>query len=466
MTLFGLIGLLVFVYMRPHEFVLALAALPFLYLFLGIIAIGIGIELGSRRARFLASPQLPLVLLFWVWCLLTLALQNAAAFSTNAINVSVAVTLYLVVAHGIQSVPRFAKITLVIFGLGLFVAGVTVHQGLQPFTCLQIIPGTENARATPTGTLCPMIGPSGEKLNGQAKCEAENPPGFKYLCEKPGLFATTSVMGRVRYLGRLQDPNEVALATSMAVPFAFSFLELKRSMTRLLLLFATMILVGVAVIFSQSRGGLVAFTAVLGAYFMKKYGYKRGILIAAGLAVPLLVLGGRGGEEAEESSMIRFEAWAAGIKMFLSYPITGVGYGQFTEHHGHTAHNAYILALGELGLPGMWLFITMLIASIKIPVAVLGHPTYDDEGQSAKSLAMAMLAAFGGAVCGIFFLSWSYHPVLWIHLGLSGALYATIKARDPSFEVRTTWRDVLLALGIALAILVGLVFETKRKGAW
>jgi hypothetical protein len=114
----------------------------------------------------------------------------------------------------------------------------------------------------------------------------------------------------------------------------------------------------------------------------------------------------------------------------------------------------------------MWLFITLLIASIKIPVAVLGHPTHDDEGQSAKSLAMALLAAFGGAVCGAFFLSWTYHNVLWIHLGLSGALYATIKARDPSFEVRVTRRDMLLGLGIALAILAGLVFETKRKGAW
>jgi hypothetical protein len=466
MTFFGLVGLLVFIYMRPHEFVPALVVVPFLYLFLGIIVTGIVMELGSRRTRFIASPQLRLVLVFWFWCLFTLAIQNSAAFSTQAVSISVAVTLYLVVAHGIQSVSRFTKITLVIFGLGLFVAFVAVHQGRQPFTCIQIIPGTEGGRGIATDILCPMIGPEGQKLDGLAKCVEEGLPGLAYKCEYPGLFGTTSVMGRVRYLGVLQDPNEVALATSMAVPFAFSFLELKRTMTRLLLLLATVTLVGTAVVYSQSRGGQLVFAAVLGAYFTKKYGIKRGMILAAVMAVPLLVIGGREGEEADQSSMDRLEAAAAGIKMFFSYPFTGVGYGQFTNHHGLTAHNAYILALGDLGLLGMWLFITLLITSIKIPVTVLSHPAYDAEGQSTKALAMAMLATFGGASIGIFFLSWTYHYVLWIHFGLSGGLYATIKARDPSFEVRTTRRDILLALGLALAILIGLFVQTKRKHAW
>jgi hypothetical protein len=79
---------------------------------------------------------------------------------------------------------------------------------------------------------------------------------------------------------------------------------------------------------------------------------------------------------------------------------------------------------------------------------------------------MAMLATFGGTTVGIFLLSWTYHYVLWIHFGLSGALYATIKARDPSFEVRVTRRDMAIALGIGIAIIVGLTIQAKRKGVW
>jgi O-antigen ligase len=152
--------------------------------------------------------------------------------------------------------------------------------------------------------------------------------------------------------------------------------------------------------------------------------------------------------------------------MFLHSRLLGVGYSQFTEHHYLTAHNAYILSAGELGLPGMWLFIILMLLAIKIPIAALQHPAHDAEGQQAKSLAMAMLATFGGTAVGIFMLSWTYHYVLWIHFGLSGALYATIKARDPSFEVRLTRRDMAIAFGLCVAIIVGLAVQAKRKGAW
>jgi hypothetical protein len=466
MTFFGLVGLLIFIYMRLHEFVPALASIPFLYLFLGVIVLGILLDVNERRTRLIPSPQLRFVLLFWVWCLLSLLLRNPGVFVAQAIGISVCVTLYLVVAHGIQSVQRFTRTTLVIFALGLFVAVVVVHQGNQPFTCIEIIPGTEGARGFATDLLCPMVGPEGQPLDGRAKCIDEGLPGIAYICEKPGLFATTSVMGRVRYLGVLQDPNEVALATSMAVPFAFSFLELKRSMTRLALLLVTLLVVGLGVVYSQSRGGQLTFAAVLGAYFVKKYGLKRGLIGAGVLVVPLMMFGGRSSEEADESSLERLDAWAEGIKMFLGHRFTGVGYSQFVEHHYRTAHNAYILALGELGLQGMWLFIILMLAAMKIPLAVLRHPAHDEEGRNAQSLAMAMLAAFCGATVGIFFLSWTYHFVLWIHFGLSGALYATIKARDPSFEVRITGRDLAMAFGIAVAIIIGLFIQTKRKGMW
>jgi len=342
-----------------------------------------------------------------------------------------------------------------------------VHQGYQPYTCVEIIPNTNNTKGNITEILCPIVGPSGEPQDGQAKCVEAGQEGLAYVCEKPGLFGTFSVQGRVRYLGVLQDPNEVALATSMAVPFAFSFFEQKRSFSRLLLLLATLLLVGVGAFFTLSRGGQLVFATVLGAYFIKKYGYKLGLVIAAVMAAPLMLLGGRSGEEAEQSALERLEAAAEGIKMMLRYPIMGVGYGQFTQHHNITAHNAYILSAGELGFGGMCLFVTLLVISIKIPVAVLQHDFAEDpEVAKVKSLAMAMLTAFAGACLGIFFLSWTDHYVLWIHLGLSGALYSVARAKDPNFDVKLTRRDVAIAVAICVMMLIALFLQTKRKGAW
>ena len=115
---------------------------------------------------------------------------------------------------------------------------------------------------------------------------------------------------------------------------------------------ATLVVVGLEIGFTQSRGGQVTMGAVLGAYFVKKYGWKRGASWASRWPSPVLALGGRHDESAEESTLERLGCAAAGIKMLMSYPIRGVGYTQYTEFHFLTAHNAYVLAAGELGLPG------------------------------------------------------------------------------------------------------------------
>src|SRR6185437_5422915 len=110
---------------------------------------------------------------------------------------------------------------------------------------------------------------------------------------------------------------------------------------------------------------------------IKKYGWKRGLIVGAALAVPMLMVGGRHDESADESTLERLGCSAAGIKMMLSYPFTGVGLGEFTEYNNLTAHNAYVLACGELGLPGMFLFGALMYLAIKVPYSILRYPMPD-----------------------------------------------------------------------------------------
>jgi hypothetical protein len=462
----GILGLVVFIYMRPHEFVDELAALPFLYLFLALAALGMLLDLGMKRARLMKTPQLLLALSFAAWCLLTLALRNARALVSSGVPLAVAVTLYVVIAHGIQTLSAFKRVTVVIFTLGIFVASVGVHQRHAPTGCIVINPADRSTQSVADGRACTNER-NGERIDGSAECYDTGQPGLAYQCEHIGLFGTSSIGGgRVRYLGVLADPNELALATALAIPFAFAFFEQRRSFARLLLLLATLAVIATEIVYTQSRGGQLVFAGVLGAYFVKRFGWRRGAVVAGLLAIPLAVLGGRSSEEADQSAFERIEAAGAAVKMVLSSPVWGIGYARFVDHHHLTAHNAYLLAAGELGLVGMVLFALVLYVSVKIPVAVLREDLDLDEADDARSLAMAMLAAFGGMAIGIALLSWTYHYVLWIHLGLSGALYGVVKSLAPEFEVKLSWLEIALVVFLCLSLIGATGVYVVYKRAW
>ena len=67
--------------------------------------------------------------------------------------------------------------------------------------------------------------------------------------------------------------------------------------------------------------------------------------------------------------------------------------------------------------------------------------------------ATAMLAAFAGLGVGMFFLSFAYHYVLWIYLGLSGALYSAIRAHDRRFRVRLRWTELASVAVVDCAVI-------------
>ena len=74
---------------------------------------------------------------------------------------------------------------------------------------------------------------------------------------------------------------------------------------------------------------------------------------------------------------------------------------------------------------------------------------------------MALLAAFAGLVVGIFFLSFAYHYVLWIYIGLSGALYSAVRTHDPSFRVRFGLNDLALVVAANVGIVATVYLYTR-----
>jgi hypothetical protein len=74
---------------------------------------------------------------------------------------------------------------------------------------------------------------------------------------------------------------------------------------------------------------------------------------------------------------------------------------------------------------------------------------------------MAMLAAFAGLALGIFFLSFAYHYVLWIYVGLAGALYSAVRTHDATFRVRFGIHDLLLVAATNAAIITTVYLYTR-----
>jgi O-antigen ligase len=459
----GIILLVVFIYAHPQEFFERLRIIPLLYVFLALALFGIALDLRLRNIRIRSTPLLPWIALFFVWSAFTVIIRTPSSALSSISGLAICVTLYLLIAHGVQTFRALHMIAGAVLSMVILICFVGAHQGFAPMGCLVVDQSTrgETSAGTPDGRPCDSI---------RTCYLGEVEPGADYACEHIGLFGTTSVGGgRVRYRGVLQDPNELSLAGAVGLPLAFAYgATRKKTLARGTVSVLTFALVLLCAILTGSRGGQLVFLTVLGAYGLKRFGAK-GLVLGATLAAPLLLLGGRSGEEASSSTAERLDSWATALSIWRSHPILGVGLGQFTEHNYMTAHNSYLLALSELGLPGMLVFSIMVYLSAKIPFVILrdmGAAPVGDTGALAgasvvRPWAMSLIAAFAGLAVGIFFLSFTYHYVLWIYLGLSGALYSAVRTHDLSFKVRFGLPDLAVVFTMDLAIIVFVHLYTR-----
>jgi O-antigen ligase len=293
----------------------------------------------------------------------------------------------------------------------------------------------------------------------------EPEPGREYICERIGLFGTSTVAGRVRYRGKLQDPNELALALSVGVAFAFAFADRKRGPGRILIIGVPLTLVAICVYFTESRGGQLVLLTVLGVYAVWRWRWKA--VAAAVMMAPLVLLFTKGASErayAADSTEQRYEAWLTGLDLFRASPIVGVGKGQFVEHHYLTAHNSYVLALAETGFIGFLLWAAVLYLSMKMLLLAVLRYRRVEEARVAQAWGLALLASMSGLSVGIFFLSFAWHDLFWIYIGLAGAYYSAIRTHDPEFRVRMEWLDWLVVSGMSVVVFTLLFFYLRLKG--
>jgi hypothetical protein len=452
----GVAALIVFILARPQEFMPLLQRVPFLHLFTVLAVLGWVIDVRLRQLQPIAVPTMPWMLGLVVWAIVGTAIVAPAQVMPRILELTSSFALYGTIAHGVQRLRTFQFLAGVIAATCMFIALVCFHQGLSQKQCVGGQEAEGEIYGVPDGRLC--------EINDSCR-GPDSEPGTEYRCEHVGLFGTYSVGERVRYRGELHDPNEVALTVSAGALSLMIGFALRRRGSATMLLYCLGAMIAFATVFmTQSRGGLIAGLLVPGVYVVRRYGVKA-LIPAAMVAIPVLMLGGRSGEDADVSNQGRYEAWATGLGMFKHSPIFGVGARQFTEHHFLTAHNSFVLTLAELGFPGMVIFVTVVYLTFKSLISGLREIDGVPGTEAANVWGMSLLASMGGIVFQINTLSFAYHAVLWIFFGLVGAWTSAIRYHRPAFRVRMTWRDLIIVVLMCLVyVFVVLPIFLKIKG--
>ncbi|WP_428268466.1 O-antigen ligase family protein [Haliangium sp.] len=453
-TLPGLCALLIFLYLRPQEFVPFLTKLPLLYIFFAAAVGGLLVDLKLRLVKPVPARSLLMALAFCGWVILTIAAKvPAAAKLAEIIEFMISFVTFVVIAQGIQSYRALRIVGGALLFCMLFLTVVGVHQANAPTGCLMI----ENYMQ--------RLGvPDGRSCETALDCEGvEAEPGELYDCQRIGLVGTTALNDRVRYRGSLQDPNELATVVAGGVALLIALVTRKRKTRWTFLAVVAAVAIFMCVIYTQSRGGMLAYLAVLGVYFVRRYGIKYA-LIGVMAMLPLMALGGREGEAASASTEGRYEAWRSGLDMLRSDPVFGVGKGQFTENHHLTAHNSHVLAFAELGLVGLFLWVGMLYMTFKPPLVALRDFAHDPRAGPARIWATAVIALGAPLMVQMMFLSLTYHTMTWVYFGMSAGFYSATKHHMPGWRVDFGINDILIIGTIAYGFLGVLPFFLLLKG--
>ncbi|MGY0196288.1 O-antigen ligase family protein [Leptothrix sp. BB-4] len=438
-----LLAYLAVLYVRPHEYLPSFQGVPVL----PVLLVGAAVFWLLRQSKDLGAPQfrlLPLQMLLMSLSLLLVGWGGGAV--TVLTEFSPVVILFFMLATSLDREAKFKAV----FGL-LVLASV-----------LMSLHGADQMANAGIGWT-----------------------GAKTIDE------------RITYLGFLNDPNDLAMSMLMSLPMA---MYLGGGGTGFLLRWFWRAMAGVivyGVFLTNSRGALLALGGILFAYFVWRYGLKRGLMLLPVLGLGLIAAApGRLANMSadEESAAGRIDAWYEGFQMLRSNPLFGIGKGLFTEHNLLTAHNSFMLALAELGVVGYFVWFSGVLLTLIMLLRVVRHwpvdlpkaePPVDrtmdvapasamlpvDEAaeaataavharrqvwQETQRLARALLYSYVAVLVCCFFLSRTYVVVVYVEMALIVAVYQLARHREPDLSpVRfgDLWQRLLAATLASILLL-------------
>lgn len=367
---YGILLWSVVAFLNPHRFAWAAQDFPFALL-VGIPTL-VGFVLFSREWRALHSREFFLIVSLWVWFTVTsLAAGNNPLF----------------VHHIGETWDKWRFVSKVLMMTGVSMAVVNSFSRLRTFVV--VIAGCFGALVL--RTLPFMI-----LTRGQDR-----------------LYGPNGSM--------IADNNDFGLALDMSLPLFF-FLAQTEERRWVRRLFAFLFVITIPAIFcTYSRGALVGLVAVTGLMLLR---LKQRIFLipAIGLALVLVLLFApqtwkdrmdptREGA-LDASAQARLNAWAYARHLAYEYPITGGGFGTFTnELSGRYAvpgtviqgpHSVYFGLLAEHGFVGLGLYLLLVAACFMSAHGVVKHGQWSGDDLFVTYANMFRFSLVGFLTAGIF----------------------------------------------------------------
>jgi len=221
--------------------------------------------------------------------------------------------------------------------------------------------------------------------------------------------------------GIFRNPNDLALAMNMLLPFAVVLILSRPNPLTKLLYGACAALLMVTSVVTYSRAGFLTL-AVAGGFFLFSLGRRYPVAWGVGAlaAVALLATspgrvftmfaGSDGTATAAESASMRWELVMRSIEVAGANPIRwlfGVGMNNFhiVSHKELVNHNGYLQVFNEIGLPALCFYVLFLVSVFRITAAIIKRYRKARGYRQVWLLAVAIQTSLIAYGVGSFFAS-------------------------------------------------------------
>lgn len=275
-----------------------------------------------------------------------------------------------------------------------------------------------------------------------------------FLGAKRGLLGL--LHGGIRYNdgpgGFMSDNNSFALVLNMILPLLVAIILTEKSRLLRIAAAAIAVLSTMTILFTFSRGGLLTLAVVVPALIWRsRHRVAVTALIAAGLAGFLFLTSDAFTQayveraqtisdyHEDRSAMGRLNAWQTSWRVFLDYPVFGVGPNNLeVVHHAYSpeperfrvSHNAFLQILCECGLPALLLFVSTIVAGF----LALGRIRRMTDLPWVEVYARMLQISLAAYVVGSLFLNTAYSELLYqiVAMSVSLEVIARRAAREPA----------------------------------
>ncbi len=283
----------------------------------------------------------------------------------------------------------------------------------------------------------------------------------------PGAIDRAAVGGELaadeasRLGGSYGDPNFLAAGLVPAMALAAGLTAVWRGTAARWVLGSAVVVLGIGLAATGSRGGLVAAgVSVLAALVLARgRRVELGALVALGVTVTGLWVATSSPETWErvrsfDTGTGRVDLWTIAGRMTADHPIEGVGINNFRSASAEyirqpgrlqdveliverplVAHNTYLQQFAETGIVGALLLIAVLLGALRATWQAGRRFTLGGDARMA-GLARALLVAQVAVLSASIFMSNGYDKRIWVLLALGVAMFTVAVREDEARQAR------------------------------